>query len=415
MTEKGRKTAPRTGLHHLQDDCRDRVSTKPVPIEAAGAAEALLPWFLLKSVPGIGNHLFKRLIDRFGSPERAFQAAEQDFQVIEGMNQALVGRIKTHRLHPSVRHDMALAAQKGVRIVTMTDPDYPALLLQIPDPPPFLYVRGKLESQCKAVAVVGSRIATRYGLSMAARLSAELAACGVTVVSGMARGVDTAAHEGALQSGGRTVAVLGSGLEKVYPAENRKLFQTIVRNGAVLSEFPMLTKPEPHNFPIRNRIISGMSYGTVIVEASKKSGSLITARLAAEQNREVFAVPGSVQSFKSIGTHTLIKQGAKLVENAQDVLEEIAGPLFEGIRLDDRPPPTKKEPPALTTEEAIVCGALEPYPIHIDDLGRKLSMAPGKLASILLQLELNGFVEQSPGNFFTRVDDASFRRHHLNE
>ncbi|MGD8720600.1 MAG: DNA-processing protein DprA, partial [Desulfobacterales bacterium] len=348
-------------------------------------------------------------------PERAFQAAEQDFQVIEGMNQALVGRIKTHRLHPSVRHDMALAAQKGVRIVTMTDPDYPALLLQIPDPPPFLYVRGKLESQCKAVAVVGSRIATRYGLSMAARLSAELAACGVTVVSGMARGIDTAAHEGALQSGGRTVAVLGSGLEKVYPAENRKLFQTIVRNGAVLSEFPMLTKPEPHNFPIRNRIISGMSYGTVIVEASKKSGSLITARLAAEQNREVFAVPGSVQSFKSIGTHTLIKQGAKLVENAQDVLEEIAGPLFEGIRLDDRPPPTKKEPPALTTEEAIVCGALEPYPIHIDDLGRKLSMAPGKLASILLQLELNGFVEQSPGNFFTRVDDASFRRHHLNE
>ncbi|MGD2012012.1 MAG: DNA-processing protein DprA [Desulfobacterales bacterium] len=415
MTEKGRKTAPRTGLHHLQDDCRDRVSTKPVPIEAAGAAEALLPWFLLKSVPGIGNHLFKRLIDRFGSPERAFQAAEQDFQVIEGMNQALVGRIKTHRLHPSVRHDMALAAQKGVRIVTMTDPDYPALLLQIPDPPPFLYVRGKLESQCKAVAVVGSRIATRYGLSMAARLSAELAACGVTVVSGMARGIDTAAHEGALQSGGRTVAVLGSGLEKVYPAENRKLFQTIVRNGAVLSEFPMLTKPEPHNFPIRNRIISGMSYGTVIVEASKKSGSLITARLAAEQNREVFAVPGSVQSFKSIGTHTLIKQGAKLVENAQDVLEEIAGPLFEGIRLDDRPPPTKKEPPALSTEEAIVCGALEPYPIHIDDLGRKLSMAPGKLASILLQLELNGFVEQSPGNFFTRVDDASFRRHHLNE
>ncbi|MGD1999785.1 MAG: DNA-processing protein DprA, partial [Desulfobacterales bacterium] len=188
MTEKGRKTAPRTGLHHLQDDCRDRVSKKPVPIEAAGAAEALLPWFLLKSVPGIGNHLFKRLIDRFGSPERAFQAAEQDFQVIEGMNQALVGRIKTHRLHPSVRHDMALAAQKGVRIVTMTDPDYPALLLQIPDPPPFLYVRGKLESQCKAVAVVGSRIATRYGLSMAARLSAELAACGVTVVSGMARG-----------------------------------------------------------------------------------------------------------------------------------------------------------------------------------------------------------------------------------
>ncbi|MGB7921142.1 MAG: DNA-processing protein DprA [Desulfobacterales bacterium] len=413
MTEKGRKIATRTGLHHLEDDDRDRGATKPVPIEDAGEAEALLPWFLLKSVPGIGNHLFKRLIDRFGSPERAFQAAEQDFQVIEGMNPALVRRMKTHRLHPSVRQDMALAAQKGVRIVTMTDPDYPALLLQIPDPPPFLYVRGTLESQCKTVAVVGSRIATRYGLSMATRLSAELAACGVTVVSGMARGIDTAAHEGALQSGGRTVAVLGSGLEKVYPAENRRLFQTIVRNGAVVSEFPMLTRPEPHNFPIRNRIISGMSLGTVIVEASKNSGSLITARLAAEQNREVFAVPGSVQSFKSIGTHTLIKQGAKLVENAQDVLEEITGPLFEGARPTDHYPTIKKEPPpALTTEEAIVCDALDPYPVHIDDLGRKLSMAPGKLASILLQLELNGIVEQSPGNFFARVDDALFRRHH---
>jgi DNA processing protein len=412
MTENGRKIAPRTGLHHLEDDDRGRGSTKPVPIEDAGEAEALLPWFLLKTVPGIGNHLFKRLVDRFGSPERALQATEQDLQAIEGMNRPLVRRMKTHRAQPSVRQDMALAAQKGVRIVTMTDPDYPALLLHIPDPPPFLYVRGTLESQCKTVAVVGSRIATRYGLSMATRLSAELAACGVTVVSGMARGIDTAAHEGALQSGGRTVAVLGSGLENVYPAENRKLFQSIIRNGAVVSEFPMLAKPEPHNFPIRNRIISGMSYGTVIVEASKNSGSLITARLAAEQNRDVFAVPGSVQSFKSIGTHTLIKQGAKLVENAQDVLEEIAGPLYEGARPTDRHPFTKQEPPALSTEEAVVCGALEPYPVHIDDLGRKLSMAPGKLASILLRLELNGIVEQSLGNFFARVDDASFRHHH---
>ncbi|MGD8970548.1 MAG: DNA-processing protein DprA, partial [Desulfobacterales bacterium] len=345
MTEKGRKTAPRNGPRDPKGDHRDRVSAKPAAIETAAEAEALLPWFLMKSVPGIGSHLFKRLIDRFGSPQGALQAAEQDLQVIEGMNRTLVRRMKTHRIQPSVRQDMALAAQKSVRIVTMTDPDYPALLLQIPDPPPFLYVRGTLASEYKAVAVVGSRIATRYGLSTAVRLGAELAACGVTVVSGMARGIDTAAHEGALQSGGRTIAVLGSGLAEVYPAENRKLFQSIVRNGAVLSEFPMLTKPEPHNFPIRNRIISGMSYGTVIVEASKKSGSLITARLAAEQNREVFAVPGSVQSFKSIGTHTLIKQGAKLVENAQDVLEEIAGPLFEGIRPADHCPSAMKEPP----------------------------------------------------------------------
>ncbi|MFZ0611744.1 MAG: DNA-processing protein DprA, partial [Desulfobacterales bacterium] len=260
-------------------------------------------------------------------------------------------------------------------------------------------------------AVVGSRIATSYGLSMAARLGAELAACGVTVVSGMARGIDTAAHEGALQAGGPTVAVLGSGLARVYPVENRRLFQAIVGNGAVVSEFPMLTEPEPYNFPIRNRIISGMSCGTVVVEAARKSGSLITARLAAEQNRDVFAVPGSVQSFKSIGTHTLIKQGAKLVENAQDILEEIASSFFTDLRPAERHPPVEKEPPPLSPDETAVFTALEPYPVHIDDLGRKLSMAPGKLASILLQLELGGLVDQSPGNFFARVDAAGFRSH----
>ncbi|MGB8424326.1 MAG: DNA-processing protein DprA, partial [Desulfobacterales bacterium] len=223
------------------------------------------------------------------------------------------------------------------------------------------------------------------------------------------------AHEGALQAGGPTVAVLGSGLARVYPAENRRLFQAIVGNGAVVSEFPMLTEPEPYNFPIRNRIISGMSCGTVVVEAARKSGSLITARLAAEQNRDVFAVPGSVQSFKSIGTHTLIKQGAKLVENAQDILEEIAGSFFTDLRPAERRPPEKKEPPPLSPDETAVLNALEPYPLHIDDLGRKLSMAPGKLASILLQLELGGLVDQSPGNFFARVDVAVFRSHSLDE
>lgn len=413
MNDKGRTTAPRTGPHRLTEDYRDRIMLKPPANDAAVMTKALLPWFRLKSVPGIGNHLFKRLIDRFGSPEKALKATEQELQGVEGISRTLVRRMITHRIETSVKQDLALAAQKGVRIVTMTDPDYPALLLQIPDPPPFLYVRGTLEPRAKAVAVVGSRIATGYGLTMAARLSAQLAACGVTVVSGMARGIDTAAHEGALQSGGRTVAVLGSGLETVYPVENRGLFQSIVRNGAVVSEFPMLTKPEPHNFPIRNRIISGMSYGTVIVEASKKSGSLITARLAAEQNREVFAVPGSVQSFKSGGTHTLIKQGAKLVENAQDILEEIAGAFFEDVRPSDRRPAADKASPAVTAEEAIVCGALGPYPVHIDDLGRKLCLPPGKLASILLRLELGGIVAQSPGNFFALVDEAMIRRNRL--
>ena len=292
----------------------------------------------------------------------------------------------------------------------MNDPDYPELLLQIPDPPPFLYLYGRLEQKASAIAVVGSRMATRYGVSVARRLSADLAACGLTVVSGMARGIDTAAHDGALLGGGRTIAVLGSGLDRIYPTENQRLARKIGQNGAVISEFPLLTEPEPHNFPVRNRIISGMCYGTVIVEATKKSGSLITARLANEQNREVFAVPGSIQSFKSTGTHTLIKQGAKLVENAQDVLEEIAGAVFLNNTQNDIRPRPANEPIELTPEENVVYRNLDPYPVHIDDLGRKTAIAPGKLSSLLLALELKGMVEQLPGKFFTKVDGESFQR-----
>ena len=204
--------------------------------------------------------------------------------------------------------------------------------------------------------------------------------------------------------------MLGSGLDRIYPTENQRLADKIAQNGAVVSEFPLLTEPEPHNFPIRNRIISGMCYGTVIVEATKKSGSLITARLANEQNREVFAVPGSIQSFKSTGTHTLIKQGAKLVENAQDVLEEIAGAVFLNNAQNEIRPRPANEPIELTPEENVVYRNLDPYPIHIDDLGRKTAMAPGKLSSLLLALELKGIVEQLPGKFFTKVDGESFQR-----
>jgi DNA processing protein len=221
----------------------------------------------------------------------------------------------------------------------------------------------------------------------------------------MARGIDTAAHEGAMAAGGETIAVLGSGLERIYPAENKRLFQRISQNGAVVSEFALRTEPEGHNFPLRNRIISGMSLGTVVVEATKKSGSLITARLAAEQNREVFAVPGSIQSFKSTGTHTLIKQGAKLVEHAQDIVEELA-PYFQNNqhRTIVSPDDINEIPASLSGDESTVFAALEPYPIHIDELSRKISMEPGKLSSILLKLELNGMILQSPGKLFSLSD-----------
>jgi len=331
-----------------------------------------------------------------------FQAPTTDLLEIDGVTHRLVSALKQHKTPENVKQDLELALNRGYRIVTMTDADYPVLLREIPDPPPFLYVFGCLESGVKNVAVVGSRNATDYGMAATECLCRDLATIGMTVVSGMAIGIDTAAHRGALSGGGRTVAVLGSGFENVYPAQNRALFHRIAENGAVVSEFPLATEPEPHNFPIRNRIISGISLGTVVVEATKKSGSLITARLAAEQNREVFAVPGSIQSFKSMGTHTLIKQGAKLVEHAQDIMDELAN-MIQGNETADHPRQNESvdKMPLLSPEEQLVFESLDPYPVHIDDLARKLAMASGKLSGILLNLELKGIVAQAPGKFFS--------------
>jgi DNA processing protein len=364
--------------------------------------ETLLPWFTLKSVPGIGNHLFKRLIHQFKSPECVLNASYEDLLQVEGLTQRLVLAIKQHKPSDSIKTEIHRALKKGYTLVTMLDPDYPPLLREIPDPPPFLYVCGRLCQTKRAVSVVGSRNATSYGIVTTKRLSKHLAEKNVTIVSGMARGIDTAAHVGALLGKGKTIAVLGSGLDRIYPAENRKLFKEISENGAVISEFPLNTEPEAHNFPARNRIISGISLGTVIVEATKKSGSLITARLAAEQNREVFAIPGNIHSFKSVGTHNLIKQGAKLVEHVQDILEELPIEMQEDGRFTER-----KKRVLLSADETRVCQALEPYPTHIDDLIRKTGIDAGKLSSILLNLELKGVAEQAPGKRFFLTNEAS--------
>jgi DNA processing protein len=364
----------------------------------------LFPWFSLKSVPGIGNHLFKRLLNTFSTPQGVFEATREELLQVEGVTSRLVTALRNHKPSENLERELDQIHQHGFQIVTMLDSAYPRLLREIPDPPPYLYVYGKLDENLKNIAVVGSRHATTYGINTARDLCKDLTALGITVASGMARGIDTAAHEGALMGKGKTIAVLGCGLDRIYPAENRKLYHRISENGAVISEFALMTEPEAHNFPIRNRIISGISLGTVVVEASKKSGSLITARLAAEQNREVFAVPGSVQSFKSIGTHTLIKQGAKLVEHVQDIIEEL-GPFLEtqipiagGLKQPDETGAIKA---SLSSEEAFVHQILGPYPEHIDDLVRKTSMETGKLSSILLKLELKGIVQQAPGKLFS--------------
>lgn len=377
--------------------------------------DAYLPWLTLKSVPGIGGFLIKRLIDRFRSPQAVLEASKSQLMVVPGIAAKLAESIVRHRTPTdAIMRELELMAKRPYRFVTLIDDDYPSLLARIPDPPPYLYVYGSLSASRKKIAVVGSRNATSYGLTTTQRLCKELSACGLAIVSGMARGIDSAAHNAALDRRGATIAVLGSGLENVYPPENERLFHQIAENGAVVSELRLHAEPDGRHFPTRNRIISGMSLGVVIVEATMRSGSLITARLAAEQNREVFAIPGSIASFKSTGTHHLLKQGAKLVEHVQDVLVELTHML--------EPKQQQPETTAAATEAeseadvgsdpkgALVAGLgpdeknvlelLEPYPQHIDDLIRKTSLTPSGMASVLLNLELKGLITQSPGKLF---------------
>lgn len=367
--------------------------------------DRLAAWFSLKQVPGIGNHTYKRLIEAFGAPERVLAAARHDLLAVDGVTGAIADAVRRHELSAAVAKNIALCRENRIAVVTLTDPDYPPLLRELPDPPPYLYARGRLEPERACIAIVGSRNPTGYGRSMARQLGRDLAEAGLGIVSGLARGIDTAAHQGALAAGGRTYAVLGSGLARIYPRENRALAEKIAADGAILSEFPIFAEPQAYHFPVRNRVISGMSVGTIVVEAARKSGSLITARMAAEQGREVFAVPGSIQSFKSTGTHGLLKQGARLIESAADVLAEISH------MVDTQPlPPSKKsaaQDPAptncdqsLDTDETLVLRTLEYYPVHIDDIVRKTGLEPGKTAGVLLRLELRGRIRQEPGKYF---------------
>ena len=376
---------------------------------------ALRPWFALKSVSGVGNLLFRRLIERFGSPEAVLGANEAALMTVQGLTPRLVEAILQQRPCEAVERELEAVRRHRIAIVTQTDPHYPPLLLRIPDPPPFLYVKGALPAAPLNIAVVGSRNATDYGIGATRRLCMDLVRHGVTIVSGMARGVDTAAHAGAIAGGGCTVAVQGTGLNRIYPRENKGLCHQIAENGAVVSEFSLDTGPDAHHFPARNRIISGMCHGTVVVEATGRSGSLITARLAADQNREVFAVPGNIHSFKSVGTHALIRQGAKLVAHAGDILEEFSH--LQQPAPETSPTAGPAHPP-LTTVEAQLIEALSVEAIHIDDLARKLALPAGRLSGLLLQLELKGLVDQSPGKRFALSVDAQRRplpRRNLNQ
>jgi len=365
-----------------------------LPMESKG----LYHWVALSMAPGVGSILFKRLTEAFGGPEGVFQARAKDLERVEGIGPKVIEALKRFHWKEQVDKELRCLEGIGARLLTWSDEEYPPGLKQIYDPPPLLYVRGCIKPQDqRAVAVVGSRYPTTYGKMFAERISLGLSQRGVTVVSGLARGVDSDAHRGALAAGGRTIGVLGCGIDLIYPPENEKLFGEVAGQGAILSEFPLGTPPEKDHFPIRNRVISGISMGVVVVEATLRSGSLITARFALEQGREVFAVPGNIDSARSAGTNRLIREGAKLVARVEDILEEISLPALP-VQEETTPKPK------LTEEEARVFSALGPQAAHIDQVIAQSALPSARVSVILLSLELAGHVKQLPGMRFVKTD-----------
>ncbi|MCF6246583.1 MAG: DNA-processing protein DprA [Desulfobacula sp.] len=349
--------------------------------------------------------MIKKLINEFLSPEHIFAASKNQLQTIDKIKLKTIEQIRHYKkYHDSAKKELDLVLKKEFNIVTLTEPLYPALLKQIPDPPPILTYLGTLDNSSPCISMVGSRNATSYGLSTAKNLSFRLANKGFQVVSGLARGIDTMAHHGALQARGRTIAILGSGLSKIYPRENKSLFYAIAASGTVFSEFKTNAAPLPANFPIRNRIIAGISGGSVVIEAAKRSGSLITARLANEYNREVFAVPGSIKSKKSEGTHALLKQGAKLVETEMDIIDELYQFVHEkkncskATLFNDN---SARSLERTKKDDYQLLKLLDPYPVHIDVLIEKSKMNYTQITAQLLDLELQGTITRHPGNLYS--------------
>ncbi len=363
-------------------------------------AEDLFYWLALNFVPGVGSISIKRLLDRFETPEAVFRASMKELLEVEGLGVKVASEIRKGPPEQAVKKELSLLEKSGGRMITVKDEAYPLRLRDIYDPPALLYLKGELKKEDElAVSIVGSRKTTPYGRWITEKISQDLVRHGVTIVSGMARGVDSVAHWGAISGGGRTLAVLGCGVDVVYPPENRNLFAKIIEQGAVLSEFPMGSPPEGGHFPKRNRIISGLSIGVVVVQASSDSGSLITANYALEQGREVFAIPGNVGADGSRGTNRLIKDGAKLVESSEDILEEI---LPQWRRENERIEEVKPRGPELSKEERVLYEMLGETPLHIDVMIRESQFEPGKVSSLLLNLELKGVISQWPGKCFSK-------------
>ncbi len=370
-------------------------------------------WLKLIRAKNVGATTFARLLDYFGLIDKVLGASVSELTHVEGIGTKTAEQIAATRDNFDTKAELKLADKLDVWIINFNDPRYPLTLRRIYDPPPVLYVKGTLEKADNlCVAIVGSRRCSLYGSEQASRFAHMLSAAGVTICSGMARGIDTAAHHGALKAKGRTIAVQGCGLVNIFPPENKKLFKQITKSGACISELPLQYEPISENFPPRNRIIAGLSLGTIVIEAASRSGALITADMAMENGREVMAIPGKIDSPLSRGTNRLLKQGARLIENIDDVMEALShigheiknhvnaaatqavevinAPLFDVSMLN------------LSDAEREIYDCLNSEPVHLEQLIAEADLAPGSVNAALISLRLKGLIKQLPGNLFLR-------------
>lgn len=353
-------------------------------------------WLGFHLIPGIGAATIARLIEAFGSLSTAWDADLAAFREA-GVNQKSASRLIEQRDCIDLDKEWNRVQTAGVTLITLAEDSYPALLREIPNPPPVLYIKGEIRQEDEtAIGVVGTRRMTRYGSEMARRLSTGLAAAGMTIVSGLARGIDGIAHREAVDAGGRTLAVLGCGVDRIYPAEHRRLSEDVIENGALISQFPLGTGPDAHNFPERNRLISGLSLGVLVVEAPIKSGALITSSCAADQGRTVFAVPGSALSSSSDGPHQLIRDGAVLTATVDDVLQELNLERRQAV-MENR-----RMLPDATGEEQEILKTLDGDPRHIDEIAIDTGINISQLSAMLLQMQLKGMVREVGGQHYAR-------------
>lgn len=364
----------------------------------------LKEWIWFANLQGIATRKKIALLQNFDSPGEVYQADAIALAQTSILTRENIRAILSEEARTATDSTIEKLEQHHIDVIPLSDVRYPALLKNIIDPPVCLYVKGKLLNEEISVGVVGSRKASGYGISTARKLSYELTEYDICIVSGMARGIDTAAHQGALSAGGRTIAVFGCGLDVVYPPENRKLMEQIISNGAVVSEYPPGILPAPHHFPIRNRIVSGMSVGVLVVEAGDKSGSLITAQLALEQGRDVYAMPGNIISINSRGTNKLIQDGAKLVTSVQDIIDEVF--WYKEFKKKsvvdlDRFRNRKKLPENLDKDEKHVMEMLSIESLLIDEIQQKLSCEMPIVHRVLLSLEMKGLIRREAGGKYS--------------